>query len=386
MLSVVNVCTNSIDDLDVAREEILSQLQNHKLLKNSVGIIGCHPDYVEYGAIGAIQESLPFDVIGCSTLGSAMNKSGGLEQLTLSVLTSDDVVFSTALSDPLTRDGIEHPIEQVYANAQASLGGTPSMALMFVPILGKVIGDQILSHVNRISGGIPIFGTLGNDTSPGYTKGYIFRNGEHDRTKMALLLMSGEVNPRFYVTAIAQRNILQNNAVVTSSDGYLVSSINHMPVLDFFATLGITTSKLASVTMLPFLVDFGDGTDPVAYAMYDISEEGAHCGGAIPKGAKIAFADIDANSIMETAEFTLRSALDDVEKNGANGIIAFPCFSRGLMLNPNVDAEIIKSLEVVGDKTSFSLIYSGGEFCPMYNQQHDLVNRFHNLTYALMVF
>jgi len=32
------------------------------------------------------------------------------------------------------------------------------------------------------------------------------------------------------------------------------------------------------------------------------------------------------------------------------------------------------------------LIYSGGEICPVYNQQYGVVNRFHNLTYTLVVF
>ena len=53
-----------MDDLDVAREEILAQLKDKKLLKHSVGIIGCHYDYVEYGVVKAISEALPFDIIG----------------------------------------------------------------------------------------------------------------------------------------------------------------------------------------------------------------------------------------------------------------------------------------------------------------------------------
>jgi hypothetical protein len=199
-------------------------------------------------------------------------------------------------------------------------------------------------------------------------------------------MMGGNIRPRFYVTAIAKRNIQQNNAVVTGAEGYLVTSINNLSVLDFFATLGITKSKLAAITLIPFLVDFGDGTEPVAYSMYDTSEAGAFCGGAIPQGSKITFAEVDVSSVMETAEITLRAALDDVEKNGANGIIAIPCLSRALVLSPNVDMEIVKSLELVGNKIPFSLIYSGGEICPVYNQQRGTVNRFHNLTYTLVVF
>jgi len=389
MLSVINVCTNSIDDLDVACEEILSQLKDKTLLKNSVGIIGCHSDYVEENVIAAIKESLPFDIVGCSALGTAVNGNGGLEQLALTVLTSDDIVFSTALSDTISKDDFDAPIEKVYAEAEKSLGTAPGLVFVFAPITEDVAGDRMLTKLTQLGGKVPIFGTLANDTSSGYTKSYVFKNGEYDRFKMALIMMSGNINPRFHITSIAKRNIQQNNAIVTGADGYLVTSINDMPVLDYFASLGILTRKehsIAPVTMIPFLVDFGDGTAPVAYSMYNISEDGAYCGGAIPQGSKITFAEIDMVSILETAEITLRAALDDAEKNGASGIVAIPCFARAMVMTPSVEAEIVKSLEVIGDKIPFLLIYSGGEICPVYNKQQEPVNRFHNLTYTLMVF
>ena len=386
MLSVINVCTGSIDDLEVAREEILSQLKDKQFLKNTVGIIACHYDYVEEGVVEAISKALPFDIIGCCTLGSAINGSGSLEHLSLTILTSDDVSFATALSDTISENDLDGPVERAYAAVTDSLGQSPSLILAFGPLMTSVVGDQMLGKLNQFSGGTPIFGTLASDELPGTPKSYVLKNSEADRQKMALLAMSGNINPRFYVTAIAKRNIQQNNAVVTGADGYLLTSINDMPVMDYFATLGITISKLSAISMIPLLVDFGDGTEPIAYSMYDFSEAGVHCGGAIPKGAKITFAEVDVNGVMETAETTLRRALDDVEKNGANGIIAVPCMARSLVLSPNVEAEIVKSLEIIGDKIPFFLLYSGGEICPVYNQQHEIVNRFHNLTYTLVVF
>ena len=386
MLSVINVCTNAIDDLDIAREEILSQLKDKKLLKNTVGIIACHYDYVEQGIVEAICEAVPFDIVGCSTVGSAVNGSGSMEHLTLTVLTGDDVFFSTVMSDTISKGNFESPIESAYTVARDSLGQDPALIFVFGPVMPDVAGDQMLGKLNQLCGGIPAFGTLSCDALPGCPKSYVFRNGESDRFKMSLLFVGGNVQPRFYVTAIAQRSIQQNSAVVTGSEGYLVTSINNMSVLDYFASLGITATKLAAISMIPFLVDFGDGTEPIAYSMYDISETGVYCGGAIPEGARITFAEVDISSVMETAEIALRRALDDVDKNGANGVIAVPCMARSLVLSPNVEAELFKSLEIVAEKIPFSLIYSGGEICPVYNQQRGLVNRFHNLTYTLVVF
>ena len=47
------------------------------------------------------------------------------------------------------------------------------------------------------------------------------------------------------------------------------------------------------------------------------------------KGAKIAFAEIEVSSVMETTETTLRRALDDVERNGAN---RFHCLTYTLVV------------------------------------------------------
>ncbi|MDR3233608.1 MAG: hypothetical protein LBT46_08110, partial [Planctomycetaceae bacterium] len=86
-----NAYTNEIDDPDVAAAEITEQLKDKKLLKNSVGIIACYFEFIETGVVEAICKTLPFDVIGCSVMGSAVNAAGSMEQLSLTILTGDDV-------------------------------------------------------------------------------------------------------------------------------------------------------------------------------------------------------------------------------------------------------------------------------------------------------
>jgi hypothetical protein len=140
------------------------------------------------------------------------------------------------------------------------------------------------------------------------------------------------------------------------------------------------------VTALPFLVDYGDGAKPVAFSMYSISEAGAYCGGEMPVGTHITFAEVDYNSVMETAETTVRRALEDARQNGANGILAIPCFSRCLVISPRTEDEMKKTAELIYTEFPFTLLYSGGEICPLYNASGGIVNRFHNLTYTLMVF
>jgi hypothetical protein len=385
MITMFNAFTNEIDNSDLAIAEIIEQLKGKTLHKNTVGIIACHYEYLENGVIGNLSKQLPFELIGCVVQGSAVNGNGGLEQLSMTILTSDDITFTTAISEPIFPENFDNSIETVYANASQP-EKKPSFIFVLGPITINVGGGMILKKLSQLSGDVPIFGTLSNDTALQYEYSYVFRNGEYHVRKLVLLFLHGNFQPRFYTTSIATRNIQQQNAVVTESTGYLVKKINHLPVLEYFQTIRVQASGLAAVSMLPFMVDFGDGTAPAAYSMYNVSEQGAYCGGEIPVGSLIAFAEIDYNSVMETAENALIQALGDVEKNGANGMIAIPCLTRSLIILPNMEDEIKKSIELVGDRIPFSLIYSGGEICPTYNKQHEIINRFHNLTYTIMVF
>jgi hypothetical protein len=387
MLKMYTATTSQIDSPEDAVAEITAQLKDKQLLKNTFGIAACHTDYIETQTVAELRKALSFDFIGCTSFGSASNIGGGTEQLSLTVLTSDELTFASAFSREITADGYAAPLDKVYEEAKEALGGEPSFIFAFAPITTNLSGTQILKEFDRISGGKPVFGTLANDTSTDYQQGGCFRNSEFHRYKAAVLLVKGDFKPRFYTAAIAAKNIQQQNAVVTESTGYLISKINDIPLMDYFVSIGIIQQKhLAAVTMIPLMVNLGDGTKPFANSMYGISEQGAFCGCETPVGAMVSFAEVDYNSIMETCDAALKEALADAAQNAAAGIIAIPCLSRPIVISPAVNDEIKKSLSIVGDKVPFSLLYSGGEFCPVYNKQGGLVNRFHNLTYTLMVF
>jgi hypothetical protein len=131
-------------------------------------------------------------------------------------------------------------------------------------------------------------------------------------------------------------------------------------------------------------VDYNDGTPPVALGVYSLLPEGALCGEEIPAGAALSFTEIDYDSIMETMESALRQAMDDAEKNGANGILAIPCCSRSL-ISPRPEDEMRRSVAIIDGKWPFMLLYSGGEICPVYGASGVPVNRFHNYTYTIAV-
>ena len=101
---------------------------------------------------------------------------------------SDDVRFATSFSDTIAKDDVDAPLARAYAEARGKLGGDPSFILALAPIMTDVSGDNMLRRLDAVGGGVPVFGTLSNDTSLTYENSLVFRNGEADRNKAALLL------------------------------------------------------------------------------------------------------------------------------------------------------------------------------------------------------
>ncbi|MDR3364308.1 MAG: FIST C-terminal domain-containing protein [Clostridiales Family XIII bacterium] len=388
MIKMLTARTDKFYDPEIAVQEILSQIDiAHDLRANSAGVIACYHEFVEYGVTEAIAGALPFDVIGCTVMGNATSDASGPELLSLTVLTSDELEFAAALSGPISDGGEEAPIRGAYDRARGNLGGDPALIFCLAPIMTDVSGDLMVRLLDNYSGGnIPIFGTLSNDTALTYENARVFLNGESHRDKMALLLVRGNIAPAFFVMSISEKNIYQQSALITGVEGYRLREVNGLPLTSYLESIGIDASGMTAASTLPLLVDFGDGAAPIACSMYAISSEGALLGFEVPNGATITFAEIDYTSVMDTCAAVMDSAVRYIDENpGRSGVIAVSCLSRFLVLSPESSAEMERARGIVGGRAPFCLMYSGGEICPVNTADGRLINRFHNLTYTLMI-
>jgi hypothetical protein len=379
MIKMLVAATSEIDDPEVAVTEILAQLDLEKcLLANSLGLIACYYEFMETGVVRLLCERLPFEVIGCTTMGSAVNGHYGLEQLSLAVLTSDDVRFATAFSDVVTVDNVAQTVEDAYRRASAGL--PPSLVLAIPPFMLNMSGDSIMKLLDKAGGGAPVFGFGSCDTDLTFAHCKTIHNGDAHRYKMALALVYGEVKTDFFFISVADRNVQALTGVVTESSGYTVRRINRMPAVDYLASLGVNTDN-ASLMSVPLMVDYGDETKPAATTMYSTVDKNVMCGTEIPEGAKVALARVDYGSVMNTAESAVRHIL----KSGAGVALIAPCFSRCLMISPNCEDEMKKMEQRIGSAMPFWFCYAGGEICPAYDGRGRRLNRFHNMTYTLAV-
>jgi hypothetical protein len=206
-------------------------------------------------------------------------------------------------------------------------------------MVGSLGAAAFFNEIKRLSGDTPVFGTFACDQTLQFLESKVIHNGNDYREALAFIFMEGDIHPRFFVTSIPERNIRNQRAIITESDGVILKKVNNMPLMDYLGALGLTRNGgIDAVATIPFIINYSDGSKPVALGMYDITAEGyARCAGEVPVNSTLSIGVLDYGSIMETAEATVSRFLG---YEGINGILMYPCLTRSMMLGLNGTAEM----------------------------------------------
>jgi hypothetical protein len=382
-ITLCSAFTEEIDEADVALQEILAQLKPQSLKAHSLGILYCYADFVESGVAEYVARELPFDVIGMSSMASASPAGKGLYRLTLAVLTSDDVRFTAASVPSLLAQNYQQVIAEAWQDAVARAEGPPRFAIGFFPFPKDIVGQEVLDAFDAASGGVPLWGSIASGTDMTYADSHTIHNGAVRQGSVVFALIEGAVDPQFVVTSIPERNIYEHKAIITKSKGCVLSEINDVPVVDYMNSLGIVFDQ-GDQTTLPLMVDYRDGSQPVALGIYAFLDDGTVlCGGTMPQGALISLGEIDPQGILETASKSLDKLL---ALPNSNGFLMLPCVTRFFMLAPRQEDEMAAVMERLEGKLPYVLGYSGGELCPVRAEDGSWRNRFHNYTFTACAF
>lgn len=385
MFKIITAFTSEIDDPTQAVADILAQIPPESdFLENTVGMLTCYAEFVESGAVAQLCDALPFDVVGSTTLGSAMPGSDEMELLTLTVLTGDDVHFATGLSAPITANDDATPLlREAYEAAAAKLGEKPALMISNAPLHMSPGGDFFVHAFDEITGGVPNFGAICVDHNENYSDACVIYNGVAYPDRYAFVLVGGNVEVRFSVASLASKQIFPVKGVVTASSGNQLQTVDNVPVGQYLVSLGLPQDEdgnIQGVNSFPFIVDYNDGTTPVLRAIFALTPEGyAVCGGDIPVGATLSVGSIDSEAILTTTRQTLS---DIVAQDAPDFLLAASCVGRYFSLgySPTDEIEAVrKALDGTGIPYQFS--YAGGELCPVYEQSGstgDTANRCHN--------
>jgi hypothetical protein len=363
---------------------------DNNLLSHSIGLLGCYADFIDSGVAAALQNALPFEFVGTTTLGTISSEADPLIGLTLMVLTSADVSLVTGLTDPIT-DENEDVIMRGYTDTMAKSGTTDKPALMFsyVPLLLNAGGDFFVNTISKVSGGVPNFGTIVSDDTIDYRDSHVILNGKAYRDRLAFVLVFGDVKPKFALASISQEKVFREKGVVTASKGNQLQMINDVSVEDYLLSLGLSKDEdgaIVGVNAYPFIVDYNDGSTPVVRIMFAITPEGyAVCGGDVPVGATLSVGSIDGDEVVKATGTKLKEIL---EIGKPNALIIFSCIGRYFSLgyDSEREADEVKRL-LAGTGIPYTLTYSGGEICPTQTTGNTdtTTNRFHNDTLAVCI-
>ncbi|MDR0937726.1 MAG: FIST C-terminal domain-containing protein [Oscillospiraceae bacterium] len=385
MVKMMTAFTTEIDDVDDAVSEILSQLDLSALQKNSVGILTCHFEFIDSGLLGELHRRLPFDIIGMSTMASANPHGKDIYGLTLTVLTGDDVVFAAGSTGPLGADTFREQLAGTYNEAAAKLPGKPAMIISFMPFVRELMGPVLSRTLAEISGEIPVWGGIAFNANANYEDCYVIYNDTNLENALSMVLIYGEVQPEFVVVSIPEEHINKKKGVVTDSEGVILRQVNDMPVLDYLSSIGIVVIKEVSTTT-SFMVYYEGSSNPVALGVADVNDDGSLlCGGEIPVGSRISIAAISPKSILDSAAEGLQRVLQ--YKDSHSGALMLPCGTRYVMSSPNNNDEVDFIAEVMAKNPGFeySFGYSGGEICPVRDENGNYINRHHNYTFSACI-
>jgi len=387
VVQMVTVYTEEVDEAEESIARIINQIDLGSLKKNSVGIVTCHYDFIHSGFIAEMCKKLPFNLIGKTTFASSNPQGQGMYSLSLTILTSDELAFETAMTGPLNTDNFREEIGGAYSDAVRKLPGDPSLIVTFFPNIKNLGGATMHQIFDETCNGIPFWGGAATHTDTNYDYCHTFNNGNHQKDCLAMLLIHGPIDPEFVVITMPLQNINQDHGKVTKSNDCVINEINGIPAQKYLKeTLGIILVK-NSPLITPLIVYYEDTAAPVTLAIFAAADDDGSisCGGKVPEGSSVTIGEITSDSIMASA----REGMDRVLACGKrNGVMLLPCVSRPVMLEPNHNDEMSLVVDKVegGRIMPYMVGYSGGEICPVRDNSGVLRNRFHNFTFSACVF
>jgi hypothetical protein len=385
MIKMLTAYTEEIDDVGAAVSSLLEQLRPEKnLLKNSAALVHCYFEFIESGVLEALGEKLDFPLIGTTTIALGLPGTIGDMGLSLTVLTSDDVRFSSGVGEPVSSGEIAESVTDLYNKVTRGFGEKPSLIFAFPPLLkgeGQG-GDVFAAELEKASGGgIPLFGTLPITNEAGERMSRVLHGGQSYESSMALLACYGGLKPEFYTVAVTEKALQAKRAKITRAKLNIIESINDMPAGKYLESIGLSASMLS---YMPIVLYPGDGSKVFRVGMKMLNNGALLITGTVPRNAEISFSSINDQDVIESTAALLEKIMSGKTAEGRN-ILLYACCSRFWILGPRWKEEPARAVSVLKDRVPWHFVYSGGEVFPAILPGGKVVNNLQNYSVIVCV-
>ena len=383
MIKSYTAFTSEIDDVELAVSEILAQLEPEKnCLQSTAAIVSCYHEFATNGIIAELYKKLNFPIIGTTTTAISTNRGFGQLDFSILMITSDDVVFTAACSTSLA-NGLEAPFSLMYQSALAGHAETPKLILSAAPVMFNYAGDNYVDALDKVSGGVPVFGTLAIDNTSDYLDSYVLFNEKVERDIYAVIVASGNIRPKFLYASFSPEYVFSQSATITKADRNLLKEIDGFPIIKYMENIGLAQNGKVSDVLhsIPFILDYAGEGIPISRVLMAWSEDGyGICGGLMPEGTRFSLGTWDKSDVLGTTVRTIKSIL--LNEN-ISTLILFSCIARSYSLGTELLAEM-ETVNKTVEGIPYIFGYAGGEICPVRDKANS--NSFHNNTIIACVF
>ncbi|MDR1740488.1 MAG: FIST C-terminal domain-containing protein [Synergistaceae bacterium] len=398
MIRMLSAFTDASDPSAAAAEIFDAIDPEQHLLGNSLGIMHCRPEYAAGGAVKAVCGRFGFDTVGsvspafsASTAAYPSGESSDTGML-YTVLTSDDVRFTTVQSARISPARLSGALDDMYQSLMSSVSERPRLIVPFAPFMRSVNGDDVVMKLDSLVGDIPMFGALGfsNDADAG--RSYAIYNGAVYPGAMTLTAFTGNVEPDMFSITTLKETMLKLKAVITKAEDNRLIEVNGTPAKEFFASIGLLDDGggIEQLKVKPMLLETPDGRK-LARNCVGISSDGdLLCAGYMPVGAKLEFAVMRPDDVVKSTRVTLEEALKsvlgrggaeyDAEEAEGKCVLIYSCVARMWQLcgNDGAERELVKS--IFSASAQYNFVYCGGEIFPQHLPNGRTVSALQNNT------
>ncbi|MDR2006768.1 MAG: FIST C-terminal domain-containing protein [Acidaminococcales bacterium] len=387
MIKTATMFTYELDDAERSLDELKEQLQRQMpLMKNTVGILVCDPEFVKTGVVKTVCARLPFPIAGATSMAQSTGGETGRLMLTLMVLTSDDVFFAVGVSKADKKENTFDDAGRSYKEAASRLGAKPEMVLLFTPFDLEIPGNFYVDAFSRLCPDTPVFGSFAMDDLPKFADCLTIMNGSAYRDAVSFVLIGGNVAPRFFTATIPEEKLARYRGKITKASGNLLMQVNGECALKYFEGHGLAKDgQLApGLRFLPLVMDRekreGANEELIRNEVSYFDQSGfAVCGAVL--GAHSTF-----EAVVFASEYILGTSKSMIKKinaePGIQALLMFSCIVRRLSLREEPLKELYLIAETVSEDTPYMISYTGGEICPVPIAGDKLKNCFHS--YALI--
>jgi len=395
MKSAYAVTYSSHDSRAAARELASGVRRGTTILKNSCAILFAEVVFNLDELLPALEEELGIPVMGCTS--AAITSSRGYHRMSASLmlLTADDCNFGMSISRPLTADDPYGAVRDAYNEAQGQLKGQqPKVIFMFTGPGKGMLDDDIVQTLNQLGNRCPVIGGICSDYNT-FDKGRVFLGTEKSNDSMLLLLISGNIKPKFAVSKLGPSAFSKSK--VSKSEDSEVIKVDNLTAFEFLRRNGIEPENTFSFFFHPIslelnhLPDF-DG-ETVVRALFGVNpdNQSAIFTNFVPEGTPISVRTFNRKDIEQTTRQSLENIrseyrLEKDDKYTYSTVIGVSCIARHIVMAYDYEREGELVKQILPPDLNFMGCYSYGEFCPTSVQDGRANNAFHNISFTVCMF